>query len=252
MIEPNLNIITDTDILHILDGLVGVKSVHISNGVYADDPAFGIDHKKLVPTVLAGFEICHDRTARTQSDILLVLNSDASYVDILKAKIKAGKATEQQLLERERPMERALKIACPLAWQHPDRKVTVIMFDEATPNRLFRDLERNGIDIEFLFKWGYGTDPKAGVVEGAEYAERTLGFPLPNDRRPIADELTRRGGQKGIVEVCDLRKILGPNGLPYISNGGLCTHQIRDGRLLQYVELVNPSANHGLSLKLRK
>lgn len=197
---------------------IGVFSGHFTNGVYSFPPTL------VVPTVLAGFQYAVDKAAPDDNAALIIaVNSDKSMAVI---DAKSGKPT----LENEET--RARKVAEPLAMQNPNRKVVVVYYDEETPNALYDALNRKGFKAQSLFKWGYGTNPQAGVIEGAENFGVVRGFPLPNDIKPVCTELTRKTDQKGSVEVVDLRGT-------YISADNKCLFRVLDAGLLEYA--ANPA-----------
>jgi|688.fasta_scaffold12672_13 hypothetical protein len=191
----------------------GISSGHFTNGVYSFPASL------VVPTVLAGFQYAVDKAGANDSSALIIaVNSDKSMALI---DAKSGKPT----VESEEV--RARKVAEPLALQHPDRQVVVLYYDEETPNRLYDALKENGFSAKSLFKWGYGTNPQAGVIEGAENFDVVRGFPLPNDIKPVCAELTRMTDQKGSIEVVDLRGT-------YISSDNKCLFRVLDSVLLDY------------------
>jgi len=191
----------------------GVSSGHFTNGVYSFPASL------VVPTVLAGFQYALDKSGPNDNSALIVaVNSDKSMAVI---DAKSGKPT----LETEEV--RARKVAEPLALQNPNRQVVVVYYDEETPNALYDKLSAAGFGMQSLFKWGYGTNPQAGVIEGAENFNVVRGFPLPNDIKPVCTELSRKTDQKGSVEVVDLRGT-------YISPKNECLFRILDTELLPY------------------
>jgi hypothetical protein len=67
-------------------------------------------------------------------------------------------------------------------------------------------MKEAGLNMASHFKWGYGTNPSQGVIEGAEFFKTAYGFPLPNDVKPVCNDITKDSSQqKGVVEVVDLR-----------------------------------------------
>lgn len=212
----NLMVLTRTDAATVAADLraQNITSGHFTNGTYAPPAAL------VVPTVLAGFHYARDTEAKTaQPALIIAVNSDRSMADlnaqrsaVMAQEVAAGRKTEAdsaklvgEIAAQENQQARALKVALPLALQNPDRPVAVVFYDEATPNKLYDGLKAAGFGMATLFKWGYGTKPQEGRIEGAENFGRTLGFPLPNDIAPICATITPIGGQQGKVTVVDLR-----------------------------------------------
>ncbi|MFA5040373.1 MAG: hypothetical protein WC464_01900 [Bdellovibrionales bacterium] len=189
----------------------GIFSGHFTNGTYAAA-------KEIVdPTTLAGFQFIADeeekeRQTRAEKGLpptpgrkpafFVAVNSDESMKKILLEKTRNNQKTEKC----EDEGIRAEKVAISLARQFPDRQIVVVFYNEVTPNALYGFL-RCGMTMKTLHKWGYGTNPSAGVIEGAEIFGKTYAFPLPNDQKPLCDGITRKNGQAGKVSVVDLRNI---------------------------------------------
>lgn len=192
-----------------------VASGHFTNGTYAPPAAL------VVPTVLTGFHYARATEAKTEQPALIIaVNSDRSMTElnaqrsaVMAQDVAAGRKTETdsaklaaEIAAQENQQTRALKVGVPLAQQNPDRPVVVMFYDAATPNKLYDGLKAAGFGMATLFKWGYGTKPQEGRIEGAENFGRTLGFPLPNDIAPVCATITPIGGQQGTVTVVDLRE----------------------------------------------
>jgi hypothetical protein len=204
----------------------GITAAHFTNGTYAHE------QRLIVPTVLAGFQYVADNEAVPGAALVIAVNSNASMWTI-NQKLRSTKSVEDE-------WQRLYKVGVPLAFQHPDRKVAVILFDEETPNALYNSLRGAGINMVSLFKWGYGTDPKGGLIEGAENFGNVYGFPLPNDIKPVCVDITRPAEQQaGTVSVVDLCTTLGPHGNAYISVANECLFPLA-GELLEYGPRNNP------------
>lgn len=216
-LPPNLTLLSRTEPADIAADLraKNISSGHFTNGTYAPPAAL------VVPTVLAGFHyVRQTEGASVQPALVIAVNSDRSMADlnvqrsaVMAQEVAAGRKTEADSLKlageiaaQENQQARALKVAVPLAQQNPDRPVVVAFYDEATPNKLYDGLKAAGFGMATLFKWGYGTKPQEGRIEGAENFGRTLGLPLPNDIAPVCATITPIGGQKGAVTVVDLRE----------------------------------------------
>jgi hypothetical protein len=181
----------------------GINTVHCTNGTYA------YPREKILPTILSGFQFVADRFAASGDAFLVAVNSDASMADIMTAKGSLEKAESQQV--------RIAKFAGVLAEQFPDRKIVVAFYDKATPTDLYQSLKQEGLGMASLYKWGYGTDPKAPKIEGASSFDHVLAFPMLNDARPVCYDLTPVEDQTGIVSVFRLEGEQGAHGKPYLS-----------------------------------
>ncbi len=216
-LPPNLTVMTSTAAIVVAADLraKNISSGHFTNGTYAPPASL------VVPTVLAGFHYARATEGKTEQPALIIaVNSDHSMADlnaqrrvVMAQEVAAGRKTEAEsaklaaeIAALEDQRSRALKVAVPLALQNPDRPVVVAFYDEATPNKFYDGLKAAGFGMATLFKWGYGTKPQEGRIEGAENFCRTLGFPLPNDIAPVCATITPIGGQKGTVTVVDLRE----------------------------------------------
>jgi hypothetical protein len=148
-------------------------------------------------------------------------------IEIMRQKGKT--ATEISKLENTKG--RAEKIGIPVALQFPERPVAVIFYNEDKPNNLYGALRMGGIGMDTLHKWNYGTNPDAGVIDGAENFEKVYAYPLPNDMKPVCAELTRKTGQEGVVDIIELRD-------NYISVAALgksaCLFPLNDRKLFIY------------------
>ncbi|MCM2343426.1 MAG: hypothetical protein NDJ24_02570 [Alphaproteobacteria bacterium] len=190
--------------------MMGVHNIHCTNGTYAY-PA-----ERTVPTTLAGFQFINDQVASPYDAFLVAVNSNYSMANIMAA--KNASATEIAALESEDV--RAAKIADALSSQFSSRPVVVLFYHEDTPTRLYEALAATNIHLASLHKWGYGTDPKAPRIEGANNFARVFGFPLPNDVKPVCHDITAQEDQTGVVTVVRLQEQKGAHGKPYISSAG--------------------------------
>jgi hypothetical protein len=209
MTSPHIEILDAPGIQGISDCLstVGDTAIHITNGTYA------YKAEMIVPTMLAGFQYISEKIAGPDDIFLIAVNSNASMQGIMDKK-NASQA-ERDALENE--LTRALKVAGPLAEQHPNRTVMVAFYDEETPTPLYNLLAEEGRNLKTLHKWGYGTDPKTPRIEGAHNFGMVLGFPVVNDVRPVCDSITAMEDQSRIVKVVKLHEETGVHGKPYIS-----------------------------------
>lgn len=181
---PNLIIIESAERNKITGELacLEVRGAHFTNGVYS--MAAGL----IVPTTLAGFRYMVDR--QPHLPLVIAVNSDKSMYLMGKTGV-------------EPQMVRALKVAEPLAEVFPDNRVIVLFYDEETPNQLYAALRRQG-HTRTLHKWGYGTEPSAPKIEGAEFFDFVYGYPLPNDKKPVCWEETPLASQPQDIQVVDL------------------------------------------------
>ena len=217
----NLIIVNETGHQAIIDRLIseGVTRAHFTNGAYS------FPEKPSAATTLVGYQYLRDKGVyRDGESVAIAVNSNESLYRALDQKIAQGSATAADKDKIEDQLLRAMKPAGALARQmahfHPDEKVIVCFYDEDTPTPLYEAINLDGrVRIGSLHKNGYGTDPKAGKIEGAEFAETVFGFPLPNDGRPLYHDLTAAQTEDDIVRVAvaALKTEIGPHGSPYIT-----------------------------------
>lgn len=212
------------------------SSGHFTNGTYAPPTAL------VVPSNLAAFQYAADNEITENTPVIIAVNSDKSMSGIIDKKIELGTASNADKERLEDQNARALKVAVPLALQHPNRRVVAVFYDEETPNWLYGSLRAESFGMETLSKGGYGTDPNAGVIEGAENFRRVNAHPLPNDIKPVCAELTRKTGQKGNVHIVDLRTEIGPHGRPYISPKNECLFPLAAELAIYGEQISQPSA----------
>jgi len=209
----NLTLIDTTDkedIYHALRG-AGIHGGHFVNGIYSAAADL------VVPTTLAAFQYVSDKLALGTDVFVIAVNSNISYDGILHAK----HATPEERFIAEKKFSRADKVARPLALQHPDRPVVIMFYDEETPTQLYNSLAILGFRMRSLHKWGYGTNPDAPRIEGAHNFDKVLAFPLLNDIKPVAYDITKPSDGSVPVEVIRLQDTIGPHGAPYITTAGL-------------------------------
>lgn len=200
--------------LHIVDDLHSPLSpisrytpIHANNGIYS------MKEEMIVPTVLAGFEFIADNKnlAKKHHAFLIAVNSDVSMQGIMDE--KNASLAERAALEDQNT--RAMKVALPLALQNPERDIYVVFYDESTPEELYRTLRHDlGCDLMTLHKWGYGTTPDAPKIIGSDHFDFTIGYPLPNDIKPICYDITPKDSNTH-VSVFNLTKTG-----PYLSTEG--------------------------------
>lgn len=208
----NIAVVRATDEQAIAQELkaLGHTDLHCTNGTYS------YAAERIVPTMLAGFQFIDDKVATNGDAFLIAVNSDVSMNAIMDQ--KQAPQTERDALEDQ--YQRALKVAMPLSDQFPDRTIVVVFYDKATPNDLYDTLAAEALNLETLHKWGYGTDPNAPKIEGAENFNRVLAYPLPNDVKPVCYGITGHADQADIIQVVKLSEVEGLHGKPYISAKG--------------------------------
>lgn len=189
---------------------LGYENIHCTNGTYS----YNAD--RIVPTMLAGFQYIQDKVAAHGDAFLIAVNSDVSMNAIMDQK----QASQAERDAQEDQYQRALKVAMPLSDQFPDRPIVVVFYDKTTPNDLYNTLAAEALNLETLHKWGYGTDPKAPKIEGAENFNRVLAYPLPNDVKPVCYGITGHADQADIIQVVKLSEVEGAHGKAYISAQG--------------------------------
>lgn len=208
----NVTVIRATDEVTIAQELkaLGHTDLHCTNGTYS------YAAERIIPTMLAGFHYLHDKVAAHGDAFLIAVNSDVSMNAIMDQK----QASQEERAALEDQYQRAMKVAMPLSYQFPDRKIVVVFYDKGTPNDLYDTLAAEALNLETLHKWGYGTDPKAPKIEGAENFNRVLAYPLPNDVKPVCYGITGHADQADIIQVIKLSEVEGPHGKAYISAKG--------------------------------
>lgn len=201
----NLHIVKSTKLADIIAKFkeLEAKAAHFTNGTYA------FSAKMSVPTTLAGFK----RVTRVDAHlpIVVAVNSDKSMEELNKK-------------DFEREEVRAKKVAEPLALAFPNTPVIIIFYDEATPNALYEALAKQGL-TRTLHKWGYGTNPDAPKIEGAEQFERVYGFPLPNDIKPVCYDDTPRADEPQKVTVEKLSDLVSKDGVKFALPDELAEYQ---------------------------
>jgi hypothetical protein len=164
----------------------GCQKAHFTNGTYAYSASL------IVPTALAGFKYVLDNDEALP--LVIAVNSDESMKDL------NFKDFESQTI-------RANKVALPLATLFPETQIYIIYYDEKTPNSLYEALHAEKMTAT-LHKWGYGTNPNAPKIEGAELFKTTYAYPLPNDIKPVCHQITPVSEEAQKIEVVDLREKL--------------------------------------------
>jgi hypothetical protein len=206
----NLKIINDTDKDAIFQGIAetGASVLNATNGTYTA-PA-----NLVVPTTLGGFQLASDKGAGVQDALIMAINSDISMRDI--AAQKSLKGEDIGIVEDQ--LTRAEKVLAPLAKQFPDRQIIGIFYDEDTPVKLYEYLkDSTPFELNSLFKFGYGTDPRAGDIEGAHCFKTVFAFPMPNDQKALCHDLTKVSANRAHYEVYKLTEEFAANGLPYMT-----------------------------------
>lgn len=181
-------IIESTDHDAILSRLkvLKVTQAHFTNGTYA------FPQQITVATSLAGFKHVLEHVD-AKLPLVIAINSDVS----MQALGKSG---------YEDQFKRADNVASPLAAAFPDNRVIVMFYDDKTPVALYDFLSKQHI-THTLYKWGFGTQPNAPKIEGAEYFAHVFGYPLVDDLKPVCWLDTPHDAQQNVV-VADLRNVL--------------------------------------------
>ena len=223
MTQPsNLKIIQSTDKDDIFDGIAetGATTLNATNGTYTAPASI------VVPTTLAGFQFVADRNAGKQDALIMAINSDISMQGI--AAEKAAKGEDIGVVEDE--MTRALKVLEPLAQQFPDRQVIGVFYDEGTPTALYEFLEQNTpIELNSIFKFGYGTNPNAGDIEGDNCFKDVVAFPFPNDAKALCHDITKVSPNRRNYSIFKLTDEAAANGQPYMTKDNKVQFDLADG-----------------------
>jgi hypothetical protein len=228
---PNLTILEYSR----LDGIVaamkaaGLSSAHFNNGIFWLKPEIA------VPTGLGGFQYAIDQDDQANTPLILALNSDRSMEATKQQKIAAGtfKAGDPVFAENQRA--RIEKIAGPVALQHArdGRPVFAVLYDEATPQELYDAFANAGFGMRSLHKHGYAAGANAPIIIGAEHFDDVYAYPLANEIKPGAFDITPLAGQRGAVKIVDLFSTVGPHGKPYLTKTtpATCLFQMNDPEL---------------------
>tara|TARA_R110002124_G_scaffold287365_1_gene474184 strand:+ start:125041 stop:125784 length:744 start_codon:yes stop_codon:yes gene_type:complete len=232
----NLKIINDTDKDTIFQGIAetGASVLNATNGTYTA-PDFLV-----VPTTLGGFQFVTDKVAGAQDALIMAINSDKSMQDIAAEKAKKG----EDIGVVEDQVTRAEKVLVPLAKQFPERQIIGVFYDESTPTELYEFLkDSTPLELNSLFKFGYGTDPKAGDIEGADCFKVTLAFPMPNDQKPLCHDLTKVSPNRAHYAIHKLTEELADNGAPYMSKENKVLFPLAAGLKGHKGTITPPTAN---------
>lgn len=187
---------TAREIARIANGL----PCHFTNGTYANQSL------PLQETTLAGFQKVTD-DIQGESVLIVAVNSNDSMNNHVKN--VSNPADE---------MGRALFVSEPLAFQHPDKTVVAVFYDDATPLPLYEQVFTHGVNVMSLHKHGnYGTSEKGPVIEGADIFGVVYAFPFYDKEKAVCEDTTRAGDQTAIVKIRDLYRADGPHGAPYLS-----------------------------------
>lgn len=176
----NLTIVHSSEIETVLHKLSA--GAHITNGTYAYSPSL------ILPTTLVGFEYV---SKLKKLPLIVAINSD-------KSMNRIGKS------DYEEQNSRANKVGIPLSKHFSDHQIIIIFFDEETPTSLYKILSKYKVTTT-LHKWGYGTNPSAPKIEGAEFFDKVYAFPLLNDKKPVCWDITKPADLPQKVDVVDLR-----------------------------------------------
>jgi len=222
-LPDNLHIIDDMNDVH---ELYRGRKIHVTNGVYSAKPEL------IVPTTLAGFKYISDQTVicKKYDVFVIAVNSDQSFLRLMFAK----NASDEEFAAMEDQRTRAMKVALPLAQMVGNRDVAVVFFNEETPAELFHRFTEQGLEQVSLHKWGYGTEPDAPMIVGADRFQQVYGFPLPNDIKPFAHDMTHREKQPSVkvVRLTEYDEDRG-NG-PYLSTNNKVLFPVENPALQQY------------------
>lgn len=217
----NLKIIENTNKDDIFDGIAetGATVLHATNGTYTAPASI------VVPTTLGGFQFVSDRYAGNDDALIMAINSDVSMQGIAAEKAAKG----EDIGQVEDQMTRARKVLEALAKQFPNRQVIGVFYDEATPTALFEYLASTPLELNTIFKFGYGTDPKAGDIEADRCFKDVLAFPFPNDAKALCDNLTKRTRGRMEYTILKLTEETAPNGRFYMTRDNKVQFNVAEG-----------------------
>lgn len=212
----NAHIIQSTSLKDIFSGLarLNLHRAHFNNGT------FTLPVDTYAPGFLAGFQCTLDQVEAAPDDALIVaINSDQSMQDSYW-----GKPDEKEQIANLIPeIERASDLVDLMAAMYPDRQNVVIMYDNPTPEELYRNLRRSFPSLgASLHKIGFGTNPNDKPIVGGKYFDHLLAYPFHFDGKPVLHAETRKRlpEDRDPDAVEKLTEFIGPHGAPYITPGG--------------------------------
>ena len=180
--------------------------LHATNGTYIAEPDL------YLPTLISGFQYIADNVAGEKDAFVVFVNSNQSLNDMY------DKTGDERFKEFPDQFERMATIAKAMKAQFPDRPVIIGFYDEEKPTELYEHLrDESAVHLGSLYKFGYGTNPEAKKIEGADCFDMTIGFPFPNDAKPVCENITAAEDQSDIVEVFKLTDEIGPHGAAYMT-----------------------------------
>lgn len=236
MTQPtNLKIIQSTDQNDIFDGIAetGATTLNATNGTYTAPASI------VVPTTLGGFQFVADRYADKQDALIMAINSDISMQGIAAEKAALG----EDIGPVEDEMTRALKVLEPLAKQFPDRQIIGVFYDEATPTPLYEFLANNTpLELNSIFKFGYGTNPNAGDIEGDILFKDVVAFPFPNDGKALCDNLTKVSPNRRNYSIFKLTDEVASNGQFYMTKENKVQFDVADALNAYKAAPVTPAS----------
>lgn len=211
--DNKVSLIFDTDLLNIsavLDAtseIDGVEVMHATNGTYIADPDL------YLPTLISGFQYIADNVAGERDAFVVFINSDQSLKDMY------DKTGDERFKDFPDQFERMTVIAKAMQVQFQGRPIIIGYYDQETPTELYETLSNESyVAMGSLYKFGYGTNPEAKKIEGADCFDVTIGFPFPNDAKPVCHDITDAEDQSHVVEVFKLTEEIGPHGKPYMTS----------------------------------
>lgn len=221
--ENKVTLIANTDhggISGVIDAVTDSydsQVMHATNGTYIAEPEL------FIPTLISGFQYVADNVAGHKDAFVVFVNSDKSLNDMY------DKTGDERFKNFPDQFERMATIAKAMKAQFPERPVIIGFYDEETPTELYEHLRDNSmVQMGSLYKFGYGTNPAAKKIEGADCFDMTIGFPFPNDAKPVCENITDSEDQSDIVEVFKLTEEVGPHGNVYMTTDNKILYPLAD------------------------
>lgn len=190
-------IINPTDVATIASAIG--RPAHFANGTYA------MPQSVYALTTMAGFQYVISQDHGSNAPLVVAINSDVSMELLNSLKQEKGEAAQPYATQ----VERAKQVVEILEAQFRRRDKLICFYNEETPKELYDHLGALGL-MRSLHKHGYGTTPDAPIIVGTNCADKTYGFVLPNDIKPVAHGITASGSNADVTPV-DMRDTLYQN-----------------------------------------
>lgn len=212
----NLTIIQNTNPAVVVATLarMGISSGEFTNGVFAGKSDI------ILPSNLAAFKMIDDASNSSEAAFIIGVNSDESVERLNELKREGGEDIPPFVSQ----LTRANIIGNAVAKTFPERDVVIAFYDTETPVELYQTLSEYKFGMNTIFKGNYGTKKGAGRIEGSNFFERVIGFPLPHvtaNILPYAALITEPADAEEIkrYDVIKITEGIGERVRPYMTEG---------------------------------